>query len=76
MRNTNARNRIVRILDADKETLNEASRRAATEDFTRVAEEYFETEGPVVLRTERAKGCLEVTVRFRVRRVKNFTTLK
>lgn len=64
------------MLDADKEALNEASRRAATADFTRVAEEYFETDGPVTLRTEAVKSGTEVTVRFRAHRVKNFTTLK
>lgn len=76
MRNQSTKTRLVRMLDADKEELNEASRRAATEDFRRVAEEYFETEGPVTLRTEAVKAGTEVTVRFCARRVKNFTTLK
>ena len=75
-RDRSAKERIVRMLDIGKEDLNEESRRAAIADFTHVAEEYFETESPVTLQTVTEKRGMEVVVRFRVRRVKNFTTLK
>lgn len=71
-----AKQRLARMLDADKEPLNEESRRAAEEDFRRVAEEYFETAGPIELTIEQGKKGTLVSVRFLARRVKNFTTLK
>lgn len=72
----NARLRLCRMLEADKEEMNAPSREAALRDFTRVAREYFETDGDVTIGFERKKGGTEVTVRFLSVRVKNFSVLK
>ena len=68
--------RIARMLEQDKEDMNASTRAAAMGDFKRVAEEYFEAEGPVSLALGREKSGFTVSVTFRARRVKNFTTLK
>ncbi|MGN0822614.1 MAG: hypothetical protein ACI4NG_02465 [Candidatus Gallimonas sp.] len=68
--------RLERMLEADKEDMNDACRRAAARDLERVAEEYFEREGAASLTTERDGKGLKVTFSFRAVRVKNFTSLK
>lgn len=70
------RDRIERMLEQDKEELNEPSRLAAVKDFTRVTDEYFEREGEPHLKLERDKRGFTVTLMFRARRVKNFSVLK
>ena len=68
--------RINRMLELDKEELNSASRAAALRDFTRVSNEYFETEGSPSLQVVRDKRGFFVQLTFRATRVKNFTVLK
>ena len=75
-RNGNSKQRLIRVLDGDKEEMNEASRLAALRDLERVAGEYFETEGRAELTVERDKNGIAVCFRFRACRVKNFTSLK
>lgn len=69
-------NRLDRMLEADKEEMNAESRRAALADFTRVAREYFETDGELSMHLDRVKNGTAVTLSFRAVRVKNFTALK
>lgn len=68
--------RLKRMIDHDKETLNEATRAAAVADFKRVAEEYFQTDGGFLLTSRETPGGTEVVFTFRAVRVKNFTVLK
>ena len=70
------RKRIARLLDHDKEDMNDESRAAAARDFGRVAREYFDVEGEPVLTVGRDRDGFGVTLTFRAARVKNFTTLK
>ena len=70
------RQRIDRMLELDKEELNPASRTAAVADFARVANEYFETEGPPVLNIVHDRRGFSVQLSFHAARVKNFTVLK
>lgn len=70
------RQRLVKMLEGDKEEMNEATRTAAAADFAHVAQEYFETEGSPEFQVKRTKGGYEVAVSFRAVRVKNFSTLK
>ena len=72
----NTRQRLVKMLEQDKEEMNEATRAAAVRDFAHVAEEYFETDGVPEFQMKRTKGGYEVTVSFRTVRVKNFSTFK
>ena len=76
MREKNTKQRLAVMLDRDKEVMSEASKIAAIRDFQHVAEEYFETDGDVFLDVAAERGGSRVTVQFRARRVKNFTTLK
>ena len=70
------RQRLVKMLEQDKEEINEATKAAAVRDFAHVAEEYFETDGTPEFQMKRIKGGYEVTVSFKSVRVKNFSTLK
>lgn len=76
MRSETTKSRLNQMLNADKEDMNEATRQAAIADFTRVAKEYFETEGELSFQTKKNKNNVEITVAFRAVRVKNFTVLK
>ena len=76
MRDKNTKQRLAVMLDRDKEVMSEESRIAATRDFRHVAEEYFEMDGDVSIDVVPERGGSRVTVYFRARRVKNFTTLK
>ena len=67
--------RLKKMLDDDKEEINDATRAAALSDFTHIAKEYFDTEN-VALNIKRGKSSTDVTVSFKATRVKNFTTLK
>lgn len=67
--------RLNQILTEDREEMNEPTREAAKSDFTRVAREYFETDG-VDLNMRRGKYGTDVVVSFRASRVKNFSVLK
>ncbi len=69
------RERIKKILEADKAEITEASRAAAVRDFKRVAEEYFETDGGFLLTVREGKRGKEAVFTFRIVRAKNFTTL-
>lgn len=68
--------RLNAILEADKEEMNEESKRAALYDFERVAKEYFDIDGVLSLKTERGKTGMEVSLAFRAVRIKNFSSLK
>ena len=74
--NEAARRRLDRMLEADKEEMNEESKRAALRDFMRVAGEYFDVDGEVSLRAEQAGEKTRVTVSFCALRIKNFSVLK
>ncbi len=67
--------RLKKMLDDDKEEINDATRAAVLAEFTRIAKEYFETEG-VALNIKKGKNCTDVAVSFKATRVKNFTVLK
>ncbi len=73
---TEERRRIARMLEQDKEDMNDESRSAAVRDFGRVAREYFDVDGGVALTVGRDKAGFTVSVSFRADRVKNFTTLR
>ena len=49
---------------------------AARRDFSRVAKEYFETDGELLFKVEREKNLYRVQIGFSAVRVKNFTPLK
>ncbi|MCI8344064.1 MAG: hypothetical protein HFE25_06440 [Clostridia bacterium] len=68
--------RLNAILEADKEEMNEESKRAALRDFQRIAQEYFDLDGELSLKTERVKQGMQVSLTFRAVRIKNFTALK
>ena len=70
----NAKYRLERMLDRDKEEMNEASRNAALSDFLRVGNEYFDAEPGAKLTIKRVKGVYEINFSFRAYRVKNFST--
>lgn len=76
MRSQENRLRVDRMLDADKEALNEASKKEALKAFARVANEFFETDGNVDMALSQAKRGMEVTVSFHIVRVKNFNLVK
>ncbi len=71
-----SRERVLKMLESDKEEMNEPSRAAALRDFAHVAAEYFELDGAPVMQIRRGKRGNEVTFTFRAVRVKNFTVLK
>lgn len=70
------RDRLYRLLDGDKEEMNEESRRAATADLMRVASEYFECDGAPQLEIVREKKGYGVRFFFHAVRVKNFGSLR
>ncbi|MBR7186138.1 MAG: hypothetical protein IKD43_01420 [Clostridia bacterium] len=70
------KDRLKRLLEQDKEEINEASREAALADFKRVAEEYFETDGGFLFTTRQGEKGTEVVFAFRMIRAKNFTRFK
>ena len=70
------RMRIARLLEQDKEEINEESRAAAIAEFTRVASEYFEPTGALSLSIERERNGFAVRVQFHALRVKNFTSFR
>lgn len=69
------KNRLNRMINEEREELNEATRAAAVADFTRIAQEYFEA-GAVSMQLKKGKNGTDVTVSFRAARAKNFTSLK
>lgn len=71
-----ARSRLNKMLETDKEDMNEGSRNAAIRDFTHVAKEYFEPDGDLALNVKRARTHWEITVTFKTQRIKNFTLIK
>lgn len=75
MKSEITKSRLDKMLTEDREEMNEATREAALADFTRVAKEYFETDG-VAFNMKRLKNGTDVSVTFRAARVKNFTVLK
>ena len=76
MRSEVTKERLMGILHADKEEMNEVTREACIAEFSRVAGEYFETEGDVAMEIKRGRSSSEVSVTFRANRVKNFTIVK
>ena len=75
MKSKTTRERLNQILTDDREEINESTRAAALLEFTRVAREYFETEG-VEMNLKRGKSGTDVNVVFKATRVKNFTVLR
>lgn len=67
--------RLKKMLNDDKEEINDATRAAALADFTHVAKEYFDTDH-VAFNVKRGKSTTDVAISFKATRVKNFTTLK
>ncbi len=76
MRSEVTKERLMGILHADKEEMNEVTREACIAEFSRVAGEYFETEGDVAMEIRRGRSSSEVSIIFRANRVKNFTIVK
>lgn len=76
MKEEGALRRLNAMLEADKEGINEESKRAALRDFGRVAKEYFDLDGELSLKAERGKSGMQVTLSFRAVRIKNFSSLK
>ncbi len=76
MKDATAKQRLVRLLAEDKETINSQTEAAARRDFSRVAKEYFETDGELLFKVEREKNLYRVQIGFSAVRVKNFTPLK
>lgn len=76
MKDATAKQRLVRLLAEDKETINSQTEAAARRDFSRVAKEYFETDGELLFKVEREKNAHRVQIGFSAVRVKNFTPLK
>ncbi len=68
--------RLERMLEADKGELTEECKRLARQDFLRVANEYFEVDGEVVLEEVHGQEGTDVYFRFRAVRVKNFTSIR
>ncbi len=67
--------RLKKMLNDDKEDINEATRAAVLSEFTHIAKEYFDTDN-VTLSIKKGKAATDVNVSFKATRVKNFTTLK
>lgn len=67
--------RLKKMLNDDKEEINDATRAAVLADFTHIAKEYFDTD-TVNLNIKKGKSGTDVSLSFRASRVKNFTTLK
>ena len=76
MKDATAKQRLVRLLAEEKETINSQTEAAARRDFSRVAKEYFETDGELLFKVEREKNLYRVQIGFSAVRVKNFTPLK
>ena len=75
MKRETTKQRLDKILNEDREEMNEATRNAALFEFSRVAKEYFETE-KVDMNMKHGKYGTDVSVTFRASRVKNFTVIK
>lgn len=75
MKRETTKQRLDKILSEDREEMNEPTRCAALAEFSRVAQEYFETEN-VDMNLKHGKYGTDVSVTFRASRVKNFTVLK
>ncbi len=67
--------RLKKMLEDDKEEINDATRAAVLADFTHIAKEYFDTEN-VNLNLKKGKSGTDVTVSFKATRVKNFASLR
>lgn len=68
--------RLSRLMEQDREGLNKESKEEALKNFRRVAEEFFELEGPMDFDVAKERRGFEVTLRFKAVRVKNFTAIK
>ncbi len=76
MRREETISRIDRLLKSDKTEITEETYAAALSDFTKIANEYFETDGSVNFQINQVKSEFFVTVSFPAVRIKNFTVLK
>ena len=68
--------RLADLIEADRGEIGLNCSESAKEEFMRIAEEFFETDGEGHLIVERGKRDLRVTFYVRAKRVKNFKTLK
>lgn len=76
MSEKNSKFRLEKMLDRDKEEMNEETRLAALADLERVAGEYFDLDDSAKLIVKQGKGSYEVNFSFRAVRVKNFSVLR
>ncbi len=76
MKLTETKERLASMLAENRDDMNAATKEAAYKEFSRVAKEYFETDGELGFQIARAGSGYKITVNFRALRVKNFTTLK
>lgn len=75
MKVTETRERLAGMLASNRDDMNAATKEAAKREFSRVAGEYFETDGEPAFEIVRAGSGYKVMVSFRAVRIKNFTTL-
>lgn len=69
------RDRLLKMIETDREEINEGSSALAQKEFLRVAEEFFETSGGSRLTVKKEGRELCVTFTVRAKRVKNLTSL-
>lgn len=69
------RERLLKMIETDREEINAGSSDLALKELMRVAEEFFETDGNGRLTVEKTGRGLCVTFTVRAKRVKNFTSL-
>ena len=75
MKRETTRQRLDKILTEDREEINEPTKIALFNEFSRVAHEYFDTED-IHLNMKHGKNGTDVTVSFCATRIKNFSILK
>lgn len=68
--------RLVRLMEQDREGLNEESKREAHRHFQHVAEEFFELSGGLELTVNRERRGFDVVLHFKADRVKNLTAVR
>lgn len=68
--------RISRLIEQDREGMNQSSRAEALKGFLHVASEFFELTGEPEFTITRERRGFDVILRFKADRVKNFTSIK
>ena len=67
--------RISRLIEQDREGMNQSSRDEALKSFLHVASEFFELTGQPEFTVTRERRGFDVTLHFKADRVKNFTSI-